>query len=202
MAKRLIRTGELSGAVDARTFLAAGDHFADDVGVQRTRTLFGKLINLRAARAILRHHAEHLRDDVAGALYLHGIAHPHIKTRDLIGIMQRRVLHHDTADRHRLELGDRRQRAGAPDLDFDVADDGGRLLGRKLVRDRPARRARHEAEPPLPVEPVDFINHAVDVVIEAAAPQLDLAVKGEQFIDRAAHFGQRIGLEAATPRTT
>ncbi len=40
---------------------------------------------------------------------------------DVILVVQRGVLHHHAADRHRLELGDRRQRAGAADLDVDVA---------------------------------------------------------------------------------
>ena len=111
--------------------------------------------------------------------------------------MQRRVLHHDAADRYRLELGDRRQRAGAADLNFDVAHDRGRLLGGELVRDRPARRARHEAEPLLPIEAVDLVDDAVDIVVERGALHLDLAMKCQQLLDRAAHFGQRIGLEAA-----
>ena len=127
----------------------------------------------------------------------HRVADAHVEPRDLLGVVQRRVLHHDAADRHRLELGDRRQRAGAADLDFDVLDDGGRLLGRKFVRDRPARRARDEAEPLLPVEAVDLVDDAVDVVVEAGALRLDLAVEFQQRVDRAAHLGQRIGLEAA-----
>ena len=40
---------------------------------------------------------------------------------DLVRVVQRRVLHDDAADADRLELGDRRQRAGAADLDLDVA---------------------------------------------------------------------------------
>ena len=44
-----------------------------------------------------------------------------------------------------------------------------RLLGRELVRDRPARRARDEAEPLLQVEPVDLVDDAVDVVAERRA---------------------------------
>ncbi len=128
---------------------------------------------------------------------MHGVADADIEPGDLVGIVQRRVLHHDAAHRHRLELGDRRERAGAADLNFDVAHDRGRLLGGEFVRDRPARGARHEAEPLLPIEAVDFVDHAVDVVIERGALHLDLAVKCQQLLDRPAHFGQRIGLEAA-----
>ena len=112
--------------------------------------------------------------------------------------MQRRVLHHDAADRHRLELGDRRQRAGAADLDLDGLDDGGRLLGGELVRDRPARTARDEAEALLPVEPVDLVDDAVDVVVERGAllPRSRDETASSSSTDR--HIlRQRIGLEAA-----
>jgi hypothetical protein len=91
--------------------------------------------------------------------------------------VQRDILHDDAADADRLKLADRRERPGAPDLDLDIAQHGHGALGRKLVRDRPARRARHEAEPLLPVEPIDFVDDAVDVVVEAAALQLDLVMK-------------------------
>ena len=77
-------------------------------------------------------------------------------------------------------------------------NDRGRLLGREFVRDRPARRARHEAEPLLPIEAVDFVDDAVDVVVERRALRLDLAVKFQQRLERAAQFGQRVGLKAAS----
>src|SRR6185437_8313344 len=54
-----------------------------------------------------------------------------------------------------------------------------------------------EAEPLLPVEPIDFVDDAIDVVIEAAALQLDLTMKFYERLDRAADLGQRIGLEPA-----
>ena len=70
----------------------------------------------------------------------------------------------DAADIDRLEVGDRRQRAGAADLDQDVVQPRARLLGRELVGDRPARRAADEAQPLLPVDAVDLVDDAVDVV--------------------------------------
>ena len=75
-----------------------------------------------------------------------------------------------------LQLGDRGQRAGAADLDLDRLDDGRRALGGKLVRDRPARAARDEAEPFLQRELVDLVDHAVDVVAERRPLRLDGAV--------------------------
>ena len=58
--------------------------------------------------------------------------------------------------------------------------------------------ARDEAEPLLPVEAVDLVDDAVDVVVELGAALLDVAVEGEQFLDRMADLGERIGLEAAS----
>ena len=111
--------------------------------------------------------------------------------------MQRDVLHDHAADADRFELADRRERAGAADLDFDIPQHGHGALGREFMRDRPARRARDEAEPFLPVDAVDLVDHAVDVVVEMRAPGLDLAMKTQQFLHRVAKPGQRIGREAA-----
>ena len=168
MLGALERAGELAGAVGARALLAAGDDLAHHVGLQRARTFFRESIGLGAAAACPGR-PDHLRDHVAGALDRHGVADPHTEPLDLILVVQGRVLHDHAADRDRLELGDRRQRAGAADLDLDVADDGRRLLGRELVRDRPARGPRDKAQPLLPVEPVDLVDDAIDVVVEPGA---------------------------------
>ena len=193
----LVWAGELAGAARDRALFAGRRRLAHHLGMQRTRAFFRKRIFFYTTRFI-RHHAKNLRNDVAGALDAHRIADAHVEPLDLVGIVQGRVLHHDAADGDRFELGDRRQRAGAADLDLDVLDDRGRLLGREFVRDRPARIARHVTEPLLPIEAIDFVDHAVDVVVERGALRLDLAVKIQQRLDRAAHLGQRIGLEAAT----
>ena len=110
----------------------------------------GKAESFRALGPLAFNHAENLRDDVAGTLDDHRVADAHVLARDLVLIVQRGVLHHDAADGHRLELGDRRERAGAAHLDLDVAQDRGRLLGREFVGDGIAGRARDEAEPLLP----------------------------------------------------
>ena len=135
----LERAGELARAAEAHALLARRIDLAHHRRLQRARAGLGKRVLLRALRPLLRHDAEHLRDHVAGALDRHGVADAHVEPRDLVGVVQRRVLHHHAADRDRLELRDRRERAGAPDLDLDVAHHRRRLLGRELVRDRPAR---------------------------------------------------------------
>ena len=113
---------------------------------------------------------------------------------DVILVVQRGVLHHDAADRDRLEPRHRRQRAGAADLDVDAV----------AARSSPARpanlcaiaqrgAARHEAEPLLPVEPVDLVDHAVDVVAERGALLLDLAIESRAASStRLAQLDQRI----------
>src|SRR5262249_1865181 len=69
----LERTGELAGAMGAHALLAAGDRLAHHLGLERTRARGRKLVGLRPARLVL-DHAEHLRDDIAGALDHHRVA--------------------------------------------------------------------------------------------------------------------------------
>src|SRR5262249_43422848 len=149
---------------------------------------------LRALRPLVDDDIDHLRDHVAGALDHDGVADPDIAaladrfavatdTFDVVLVVQRDILDDDAADTHRLQLADRRQRAGAADLDLDVAQHGHGALGGEFVRDAPARRARHEAESLLPVDAVDLVDDAVDVVVEPGAAFLDLAVEGDQLLD-------------------
>ena len=161
------------------------------------RAFVGKCIGLGGLRALLQHHAQNLRDDVARALDGDGVADAHVLARDLVLVVQAGILHHDAADRDRLELGDGGERAGAPDLDVDAVDDCRRPFGREFMRQRPARMARDKAQPLLPVDAVDLVDDAVDVVIERGALALDLAVEGQHLLERAADFHQRIGVKAA-----
>ena len=158
----------------------------------------GKLESFRALRPLVLNHAENLRDDVAGALHDHRVADADVLAGDLVLVMQRRVLHHHAADRDRIELGDRRERAGAADLDVDVAQDRGRLLGGEFMGDGEARRARHEAEPLLEVEPVELIDDAVDIVVEARPAALDIAIGFKHFLDRVGQPDERV--QAGSPR--
>ena len=180
----LVRTGELAGAAGARALLAGRGLLAHHVGMQRARAFLREMKFFGALRPLVDDDVDHLRNDVAGALDDDGIADPDVAplaqllalaadALDVILVVQRDVLHDDAADADRLELADRRERAGAPDLDLDIAQHGHGALGREFVRDRPARRARDEAEPFLPVDAVDLVDDAVDVVVELrrAAPR-------------------------------
>src|SRR5207248_6686632 len=209
----LVGTGELAGAAGARPLFPGRGLLAHHIGVQRARALLRELKRLRILRPLVEDDIDHLRNYVAGALHDDGVADPDVATvaqllavaadaLDVVLVVQRHVLHDDAADTGRLELADRRKRAGAPDLDLDVAEHGHGALGREFMRDRPARRARHEAEPFLPVDPIHLVDDAVNVVVEFGALFLDLAVEGDQLLDRMTKLGQRIGLEAAALEPT
>src|SRR5215468_3928184 len=204
----LERTGELAGAAGARALLARRGFLAHHVGVQRAWALLREVKLFRALRALVDDDVDYLRNDVAGTLDHDGVADPDVAAlaqllalvadaTDVILIVQRDVLHDDAADANRLKLADRRERAGAADLDLDVAQHGHGALGREFVRDAPARRARDKAEPLLPVDAVDLVDDAIDVVVEPGAALLDLAMEGDQLLDRVAELCQRIGGKAA-----
>src|SRR5690606_38958777 len=137
-----------------------------------------------------------LRDDVARPLHGDGIALTDVdapadrlteavEAPDVVLVVERRVFDDDPAHGHRREPGDRRERAGAADLDVDLPQRRRRLLGRELVRDRPARFAGYGAPAALQFEVVELVDDAVDVVAEARALRLDQPVVREQLLDRA-----------------
>src|SRR5689334_20227369 len=129
MLDLLERTGELAAAAGARALFAGRGLFPHHVRVQRTGAFLREVKLFRALRPLVDHDIDHLRDHVASPLDHDGIADPDIATlaqhfalvadaADIILIVQRDVLHDDATDADRLELADRRERAGAPDLDL------------------------------------------------------------------------------------
>ena len=138
------------------------------------------------------HRPQHLRDHVARTLDEHDVADPHVLAGDLVGVVQGRVLDHHAPHGDGPQLRHRRQRAGAAHLDVDPLQHGGRLLGGELVRDPPARNAAHRAQPALPVQAVDLVDDAVDVVAEVGPPPRQLLVDSLQAV-RALHpAGERV----------
>ena len=127
-----------------------------------------------AARARRSSDADHLGNHVAGAAHDHRVADAHVLAPQLVQVVQRGVADRGAADEHRLELGHRRQLAGAADLDLDVVQPRQLLLRRVLVRHRPARLARDEAQPLLQRAVVDLVDHAVDVEGQRVALGRDL----------------------------
>ena len=114
-----------------------------------------------------------LRDHVARALDDHPVAGAHAEAADLVAVVERDVRDDDAADGDRGEPPHGGQLARAADLDVDGFQSGLRAFGGKFMRDRPARRLRDEAQSLLPVEPVDLIDDAVDIVRHLGALGLD-----------------------------
>ena len=68
------------------------------------------------------------------------ISDAHVLAPHFVFVVQRGANHRHATDEYRLQACHRRQRAGAPHLDVDRQHFGRKLLGRKLVRKREARR--------------------------------------------------------------
>ena len=139
-------------------------------------------------RPLLLDDLDDLRNDVAGALHDDGVADAHILARDLVLVVQGRALHDDAADGDGLQPRDRRQRAGASDLNLDAVEERGRAFGRELVGNRPTWRAGRITETGLKREIVDFVNDAIDVVAERRALRFNRVIMRDEFV--------RIGAQA------
>src|SRR6185295_4741064 len=94
--------------------------------------------------ALARHAADDLGDHVAGAAHDHRVADANALAAHLEQVVQGGV-------------GD----GGAADLDVDVVEACRLLLSRVLLRHRPARLARLEAQPLLQLARVDLVDDAV-----------------------------------------
>ena len=170
--------------------------------VQRAIASSGQPFDLRAAHRTLGGHdelagvvgtaienrADHFGNHVAGTPHDHRIADADVLAAHFVFVVQRRVRDRRAADEHRREPRNRRDRAGAADLHVDREQLRERFLRGEFVRERKARRARHEAELVLLVAPVDLVDDAVDVVRQAVALLADLRGR------------TRAGLRAFAPR--
>ncbi len=92
----------------------------------------------------------------------------------------------DAADIDRRQIGPRRQHAGAADRDLDRFQVRLSLLRGEFMGKGPARRPADHAEPRLPVEAVDFVDDAVDVVGERRAVLAEIVMEGEGILERLA----------------
>jgi hypothetical protein len=115
------------------------------------------------------HSGQALGDDVAGLADEHGVAGAHVPAGDLVLVVQRGEADGGAGDHHRLQLRERGGHTGPPDRHLDVLEQGGALLGRELVRDRPAGRLGGVAELLLLPGAVDLDHHPVDLVLEVVA---------------------------------
>ena len=131
-----------------------------------------------------------------------GVAHAHVESPHFVFVVQGGIRDRDAADEHRRQLGHRREFSGASDLHIDAEHLGHLFLGRIFVRHCPARFAGDEAELALQIEPIDLVDHAIDVEREAVARLRDRSVVIDQAlralhhaavgVHRNAHGGERI----------
>ncbi len=194
----LRRADETAGAAAhdaAAGFVAVG--LAHGVATADGANL-GELVGRGLLGTLVEHRADDLRDDVTGALDDDGVADAHVLAADLVFVVQRGVGDDDAADVDRLEPCDGRERAGAANLDFNAAQDCGRLLGGELVGDGPTRRARDEAKAVLQIEAIDLVDDAVDVVAELGALLTDAVVVGDHRLGRCDGLHQRVDGQAPT----
>ena len=141
----------------------------------RLAAAFRAVIGERESRArfVAGQVLHHLRNHVARALQHHAVAHPHPQPRDLVAVVERDVGNDHAAHRHRRQAAHGRQLASAAHLDVDGFQRGFGAFGGKLVRHAPARRLGDKTQPLLPVEPVDLVDHAVDVIGQVRPLALD-----------------------------
>ena len=107
---------------------------------------------------------------------------PQVLAPDLVDVVERGVSYGRAAHEHRLDVRDRGQRPGPPDVDLDRLQPGRHLLGRELVGDRPARRAGDEPQPLLLGQRVHLDDHAIGLVLEVVALVLPLLDEGEDLV--------------------
>jgi hypothetical protein len=137
------RAEQAAGAAPVHLALFAHDGAAADRALAAAHVEVEGLSSV--GRALLRHHAHHLGDHIARAAHDHGVAHAHILAAVLVLVVQRGV-GDGAADEHRLQLGHRRELAGAADLHVDGQQARHLLLRRVLVGHGPARLAGDEAQ--------------------------------------------------------
>ena len=118
-----------------------------------------------------------LRNDLASLLDGDAIADPQAQAGDLVPVVNRRPRDGRPRDVDRIEDRDRGHGTRAPDIELDLAQDGGDLARRKLVRDRPARKLGGRPEGGALRKIVDLHDESIDLVrqrIAAVRPRVNL----------------------------
>ena len=111
--------------------------------------------------------------------------------------MQGRVGHHHAAHGHRFQLGHRRQGTRPSHLYINTVDHSLGFLRREFMSDGPAGRPADKTQPFLPIDTINLVNHAVDVVVEPGPRLGNLVVYRHQRIQIATLRG--IGIDGKPP---
>ena len=168
------------------------------VGVPQRGALGGRLgLSQALALAALHQRRDHLRDHVARAGDHDLVALAHVLPRQVLLVVEGRGRDRDAAHAHRLERGEREERAGPPHVPEDVVELGRRGDRRELPGHRPARLAPDDAElaPQRPL--VDLDHDAVDLEVQLLAAVLPPLAALDHLVGRLVDRGVRIHLESA-----
>ena len=124
------------------------------------------------------------------------VANANVLTRNLVGIVQGRAGDYRASERNGLQLRDRRQNAGAPNLHRDRLDSRLRALGRIFVCARPTRAVSGRAEDFVELALVNLDDGAVDLEAEGVAKRLKFVDRSKHLVYRLAGLGPRRDGEA------
>ena len=163
-------------------------------------------LDARAARGAVRGHCERLlctgtffgddlddlRDDVPALFHQHRVAGADVLAADLVLIVERSARHRRARELHRLDDSHRRKRAGAPDLDEDLCQLRGRLLGRELISNRPPWTSGFFTQRPLQIKVIDFDHHPVDFIKKIVSRLIQFMIEIECLLKINVVSNQRI----------
>ena len=116
------------------------------------------------SRALFRHHAQHLRNNLSGLIDKHPVADADILRADKILIMQGCTADNAAAQLHRRQHCRRRQHSCASHAPVDILQRRFCLLRRIFISRRPARVLACCAQDTLLINIVDLDNSAVSII--------------------------------------
>ena len=106
----------------------------------------------------------HFRDDIPSLLYDNNVPHTEIQLTNVINVVECCAGNGCAAKEHGFQLGNRRHRAGAANLEGDARELRLRLSRCELESDGPTRAPRDRAKDILLPQIIDFDDHPVNVV--------------------------------------
>src|SRR3989344_8498511 len=110
-------------------------------------------------------HLHNIRDYIPRFLQYHSVPDTHVEALNLVFIVQGGARYRGTGDRHRFQMRDWREHSSATDLQYDILDDGRRLLGWEFESNREAWRFPRESKCLLVFPLIYFDYDAVHPII-------------------------------------